>query len=90
MKPVKVVIRNWNGRSHLERFLPVLVARTPGADIVVADNGSTDDSADFIRRGFRRLNCCCWIGITALPKDTTGPWPGSKPTTASCSIRTSR
>ncbi len=55
MKPVKVVILNWNGRSHLERFLPVLVARTPGADIVVADNGSTDDSADFIRARFPQV-----------------------------------
>ena len=33
----------------------MLVARTPGADIVVADNGSTDDSADFIRARFPQV-----------------------------------
>lgn len=55
MKPVKVVILNWNGRSYLEQFLPVLTARTPQAGIVVADNGSTDDSANFVRTQFPQV-----------------------------------
>lgn len=48
--PVAVVILNWNGRKMLERFLPDVIANTPAdiADIVVADNGSDDDSVDFL------------------------------------------
>jgi len=48
---VAVVILNWNGRTMLERFMPSVVANT-NADIVVADNGSTDDSVDFMRRHY--------------------------------------
>lgn len=53
MSVTKVVILNWNGREHLERFLPSVVANTPpGVGIVVADNGSTDDSAEFTAGNF--------------------------------------
>lgn len=42
---VAVVILNWNGRDHLETYLPsVLEHSEPEADVWVADNGSTDDS----------------------------------------------
>lgn len=55
MKQTKIVILNWNGRKHLERFLPTLVENTPEAGIVVADNGSTDDSLDFVRSRFPQV-----------------------------------
>ena len=43
---VAVVILNWNGSALMERFLPSVVRYSPKdeADVVVADNGSTDDS----------------------------------------------
>lgn len=44
-----VVILNWNGLLHLQRYLPSVVATTPDADIVVADNGSTDGSLAWLR-----------------------------------------
>lgn len=46
-----VVILNWNGKKFLEKFLPVLIANTPKeqAFIVVADNGSTDDSVAWMK-----------------------------------------
>lgn len=46
-----VVILNWNGLPMLQAYLPTLVARTqdPGAFIVVADNGSTDGSLDWLQ-----------------------------------------
>ncbi len=48
-----IVILNWNGKSFLEKFLPSLVARTPEwAEIVVADNASTDDSVEFLRTSY--------------------------------------
>ena len=55
MTRVKIVILNWNGRDYLERFLPSLVSRTPGAGIVVADNGSTDDSVRFLERRYPQV-----------------------------------
>ena len=51
-----VVILNWNGRKHLEQFLPSVVEHTPqSVDIVVADNGSTDDSVEFLRREYPNI-----------------------------------
>jgi len=54
MKLVSIVILNWNGLQHLERFLPALLRFTihPGAELVVADNGSTDDSLPFLRKEY--------------------------------------
>lgn len=45
-----VVILNWNGLPMLQTYLPTLLARTtcPGAFIVVADNGSTDGSVEWL------------------------------------------
>ena len=44
-----VVILNWNGLQHLQHYLPSVIATTPDADIVVADNGSTDGSVEWLR-----------------------------------------
>ncbi len=53
---VKLVILSWNGEKHLRRFLPSVVAAAPdGVGIVVADNGSTDSSAEFLRREFPQV-----------------------------------
>ena len=50
MARLSVVILNWNGRRHLERYLPSVVEHTSGdAEVVVADNGSTDDSLQWLR-----------------------------------------
>ncbi len=49
---IAVVILNWNGVHHLRRYMPSVVAATPDADIVVADNGSTDGSAEAVRAEF--------------------------------------
>lgn len=44
-----VVILNWNGLQHLQHYLPSVVSTTPDADIVVADNGSTDGSVAWLK-----------------------------------------
>lgn len=50
---VAVVILNWNGRRYLEQFLPFLQQTTyPSLSIVVADNGSTDDSIPFLEQHY--------------------------------------
>ena len=42
------MILNWNGLSMLQRFLPTVLAHSSDAEVVVADNGSTDGSADWL------------------------------------------
>src|SRR5687767_3660104 len=50
MSRVAIVILNWNGRSFLEQFLPGVIANSPSyAEVVVADNASTDDSVKWMR-----------------------------------------
>ncbi len=54
MKKLAIVILNWNGKAMLEKFLPS-VCRFSVADdvvVVVADNGSTDDSIAFLKENF--------------------------------------
>ena len=53
MKKVAVVILNYNGKDFLEKFLPnVIENSSDAAEIIVADNKSTDDSVDFMRKNF--------------------------------------
>ena len=52
MSELAVVILNYNGKKFLEQFLPTVILHSEGALIVVADNGSSDDSVDFIRSFF--------------------------------------
>jgi GT2 family glycosyltransferase len=51
-----IVILNWNGRSFLEKFLPFVTASVcAGAEVIVADNASTDDSVAFLRERYPRV-----------------------------------
>jgi GT2 family glycosyltransferase len=52
MTNVAVVILNFNGKNFLQQFLPSLINYSESAKIVVGDNGSTDGSADFVRKEF--------------------------------------
>ena len=47
-----IVILNWNGKHFLEQFLPNVIHHSPGAEVIVADNGSTDDSISFLKNKF--------------------------------------
>ena len=51
MKKLGVIILNWNGIELLKEFLPTASKHTTSdeADLIVADNGSTDGSVDWIR-----------------------------------------
>lgn len=47
---VAVVILNWNGLSHLETYLPSVLAHTPHeVGIWVVDNGSSDESVPWLK-----------------------------------------
>ena len=51
---IAVVILNWNGAHLLREYLPQVVATTDSriSRIIVADNGSTDDSLNYVRQTF--------------------------------------
>ena len=52
--PVAVIILNWNGQKLLAEFLPKVIANTNQelAKIIVADNGSTDNSVLWLRNTY--------------------------------------
>ena len=54
MKDTAVIILNWNGADMMRRFLPEVVRSTPAeeADVIVADNGSTDNSLQVLAEEF--------------------------------------
>ncbi|MDB5272198.1 MAG: glycosyltransferase [Chitinophagaceae bacterium] len=49
MSEVAVAILNWNGLTHLQTYLPELVAHSEQATIYLIDNGSTDDSLHWVK-----------------------------------------
>ncbi|MBR6248128.1 MAG: glycosyltransferase family 2 protein [Muribaculaceae bacterium] len=65
MKQVAVIILNWNGAALLRRYLSSVVANTPSAlaDVIVADNGSSDNSLEVLRDEFPS------VGVIALDKN---------------------
>tara|TARA_Y100000991_G_scaffold215425_1_gene205813 strand:- start:347 stop:1321 length:975 start_codon:yes stop_codon:yes gene_type:complete len=51
-----IVILNWNGKKLLKQFLPPLIKYTSNEhNIYVIDNGSNDNSIDFIKNNFKRI-----------------------------------
>ncbi|WP_187263684.1 glycosyltransferase family 2 protein [Pontibacter beigongshangensis] len=50
-----VVILNWNGRHHLQQFLPSVLEHSPGCEIIVADNASTDESVVYLQEHFPQV-----------------------------------
>ncbi|HEX3933362.1 MAG TPA: glycosyltransferase family 2 protein [Puia sp.] len=57
MRPtIAIVILNFNGRRYLEQFLPFVTANTClGGEVIIADNGSTDDSLAFLQAHYPDL-----------------------------------
>ena len=45
---LSIVVVTWNGRALLERCLPSVLAHADGAEVVVADNASTDGTAEWL------------------------------------------
>ncbi len=58
MKQISVIILNWNGLNLLKEFLPRVLNATDLdiSDVIVADNGSTDGSLDYVR----------WMGVDVM------------------------
>ena len=60
-KKTAVLILSWNALPLLREYLPTVVSTVPAeeADVILADNGSTDGSADFARS----------LGVEVFPLD---------------------
>jgi GT2 family glycosyltransferase len=59
---ISLVILNWNGIHHLKRFLPSVVkfSNSEDTEIVIADNGSTDESVDYVKHNFPEIRLICF------------------------------
>jgi GT2 family glycosyltransferase len=55
LQKLAVVILNWNGRNHLEEFLPSVVKHSADFEIVLVDNASTDDSVSFLKGNYPEI-----------------------------------
>ncbi len=52
MHRLAIAILNFNGRHYLEKFLPGVLSHNEGYPVYVIDNGSSDDSIQFLRLNF--------------------------------------
>ena len=53
---VAIVILNWNGLKHLQKFLPsVMASNWPNLSVVVGDNASTDNSVGFLQAEYPQV-----------------------------------
>ena len=58
MLKAAVVILNWNGKAFLQRYLPSVTehSRLENVKVIVADNGSVDDSVSFVRSSYPEVD----------------------------------
>jgi GT2 family glycosyltransferase len=63
MTKTAVVILNFNGEKLLPEFLPSVIQHSTGAEVYVADNGSTDNSITLLKSNFPTVK------IVALEKN---------------------
>ncbi len=49
MNQVAIVILNYNGKAHLECFLPSIIKYKQEHTLIIADNASTDGSIEFLK-----------------------------------------
>lgn len=55
MSKIAVVILNYNGSHYLDKFLPPLIQNSGDAELIVADNASTDDSLALLKSKFPNI-----------------------------------
>ncbi len=62
---ISVIVLNWNGKAHLKECLDSLRNQTfKDSEIILVDNGSTDDSIEYVKNNSPEVK------ILALGKNT--------------------
>lgn len=52
---ISVIIPNYNGLHLLEKNLPIVLAENKGAQIIIVDDASEDDSVSFIKKNYSEI-----------------------------------
>ncbi len=52
MSDLSVALLNYNGKHHLETYLPSVVQYSTPHQVILIDNGSTDDSIQYVKEHF--------------------------------------
>ena len=53
---ISVIVLNWNGGAHLRACLDSLLLQDyASTEVIVVDNGSTDDSPDMVREHYQSV-----------------------------------
>ncbi len=83
---VSLIVLNWNGKRHLEASLGALTALDYPAErleVILADNGSTDGSADLVRKRFPQVKLLGFdrnhgfaTGNNMAARTASGEWLG--------------
>ena len=55
MKPIAIVILNHNGLKLLKTFLSNVILYSPEADVIIIDNGSTDNTVSWLKNNYSDL-----------------------------------
>jgi GT2 family glycosyltransferase len=67
--PVSIIVLNYDGREHLAYCLPSILATDYSSlSVIVVDNGSSDDSAAYVRAAFPQ--------VVVLRSETNRGWSG--------------
>ena len=66
---IAVVILNWNGKNFLPQFLPSVLASTySNYEVIVADNGSSDDSLAFLKEQYPSIRVISFVSNLGFAK----------------------
>ena len=57
MKPLAIVLLNYNGIALLKQFLSKVLDYSPEATVSIIDNNSTDGSVDWLTENYPSLQC---------------------------------
>lgn len=55
MKKIAIVILNWNGAHMMRTYLPTVIKNSPEAEVIIADNASSDDSLKMLASDFPEI-----------------------------------
>jgi len=55
MNKASIAILNFNGENFLRQFLPSVIANSPGHEVIVIDNASSDNSRELLKKEFAKV-----------------------------------